>query len=58
MSASLIQLRNNLIEKEIINADFQFIKDYIFTSPSLAAAVVLGRNAMVELNGKQTIILL
>lgn len=45
MSASLIQLRNNLIEKEIINADFQFIKDYIFTSPSLAAAVVLGRNA-------------
>lgn len=45
MSTSLIQLRNNLIEKEIINADFQFIKDYIFTSPSLAAAVVLGRNA-------------
>lgn len=45
MSANLIQLRNNLIEKEIINADFQFIKDYIFTSPSLAAAVVLGRNA-------------
>lgn len=45
MSVNLIQLRNNLIEKEIINADFQFIKDYIFTSPSLAAAVVLGRNA-------------
>lgn len=45
MSANLIQLRNNLIEKEIINADFQFKKDYIFTSPSLAAAVVLGRNA-------------
>lgn len=42
MSANLIQLRNNLIEKEIINVDFQFIKDYIFTSPSLAAAVVLG----------------
>ena len=29
----------------IVDADFHFVKDHIFTSPSLAAAVVLGRNA-------------
>lgn len=45
ISKSLLQLRNSLIEKEIINKNNEFIKDYIFTSPSLAAAVVLGRNA-------------
>lgn len=45
MSASLIKLRNSLIEKGIIDSSFKFTKDYIFTSPSLAAAVVLGRNA-------------
>lgn len=33
------------MEKGIINENFEFTKDYIFTSPSLAAAVVLGRNA-------------
>lgn len=45
MSANLVKLRNSLIEKGIIDEKFEFTKDYIFTSPSLAAAVVLGRNA-------------
>lgn len=45
MSANLVQLRTNLIEKGIIDSQFQFAKDHIFTSPSLAAAVVMGRNA-------------
>lgn len=45
MSANLIQLRTSLIEKGIINSEFQFVKNHIFTSPTLAAAVVMGRNA-------------
>lgn len=45
MSDSLNRLRNELIEKGIIDSSFHFSKDYIFTSPSLAAAVVMGRNA-------------
>ena len=31
--------------KPLLNTEFHFLKDYIFTSPSLAAAVVMGRNA-------------
>lgn len=42
---NLIQLRANLIKKGIINSEFQFAKDHIFTSPSLAATVVMGRKA-------------
>lgn len=45
MSPNLLKLRNSLIDKGIIGENFEFTKDYIFTSPSLAAAVVLGRNA-------------
>ena len=45
MAESLIRLRNELINKGIIDSKFVFLKDYIFTSPSLAAAVVMGRNA-------------
>lgn len=45
MSESLKKLRSSLIEKKVINSDFIFTKDYVFTSPSLAAAVVMGRNA-------------
>lgn len=45
MSETLIKLRTSLIEKGIINSNFCFTKDYIFTSPSLAAAIVMGRNA-------------
>lgn len=45
MPKSLLRLRNSLIEKGIINKNNEFVKDYIFTSPSLAAGVVLGRSA-------------
>ena len=45
ISPSLKRLRDTLIDKQIINSENQFVKDYIFTSPSLAAAVVMGRNA-------------
>lgn len=34
-----------LIEKGIINSDFIFTRDYIFSSPSYAAGVVMGRSA-------------
>lgn len=45
MKRSLIKLRASLIEKGIIGQDFKLTRDYIFTSPSLAASVVMGRNA-------------
>lgn len=45
MSKNLIELRNRLITKGIINDNFAFTSDYVFSSPSLAAAVVMGRNA-------------
>lgn len=45
MPESLCKLRNKLINKEIINTNFIFQSDYIFTSPSVAAAIVMGRSA-------------
>lgn len=45
MSESLIYLRSELMSKGIIDSKFHFSKDHIFTSPSLAAAIVMGRNA-------------
>ena len=45
MSKNLINLRQKLIDTNIINENYVFVKDYKFTSPSLAAAVVMGRNA-------------
>ena len=45
MPDSLKNLRKKLIEKEIINSDFVFLTDYVFTSPSVAAAIVMGRSA-------------
>lgn len=45
MSRNLVELRNRLIEKGIIDSDYAFTVDYVFSSPSLAAAVVMGRNA-------------
>ena len=41
----ILQIRDSLIEKGIIDKDFVFQKDYVFSSPSTAAAVVMGRNA-------------
>ncbi len=54
MSTSLCNLRNLLLNKGIINADFCFEQNYIFTSPSLAAAVVMGRNANGRTEWKTT----
>lgn len=45
MSESLIHLRSELMSKGIIDSKFHFSKDHIVTSPSLAAAIVMGRNA-------------
>ncbi len=45
---STVRLRNDLIKKEVltIHTDaYLFTQDYVFTSPSLAASVILGRNA-------------
>lgn len=45
MSESLKRLRANLLADGTIDSTNTFSKDYIFTSPSLAAAIVMGRNA-------------
>ena len=45
ISESLIKLRNKLLSKNIISADYEFVSDYTFTSPSLAASIVMGRQA-------------
>ena len=45
MSENLKQLRNNLIADGTIDALNNFTKDHIFTSPSTAASVVMGRSA-------------
>lgn len=39
------KLRNKLIENGIIDDQFCFTKDYIFSSPSSAASIVMGRSA-------------
>lgn len=47
MSNSMLNLKNSLIEKEVIKLDnniYIFQEDYSFKSPSSAAAVVLGLN--------------
>ncbi len=48
MSDSLKKFRDKLFELNIIDSQNKFVKDYVFTSPSYAAAIVMGRNA----NGK------
>jgi len=45
MGKSLVELRNRLIEKGVIGNDLVFSADYVFSSPSLAAAIVMGRKA-------------
>lgn len=42
---SIIRFRDALLEKGIINQNYQLTQDYIFTSPSLAATIVLGSSA-------------
>ena len=45
MANNLVRLRASLYERGIISNQNAFSRDYVFTSPSLAAAVVMGRQA-------------
>ena len=48
MSSSRIALREKLIEQKALimkDDNYEFSDDYIFSSPSSAAVIVLGRNA-------------
>jgi hypothetical protein len=48
MTSNFIKLRDKLIEDQIllnIGESFEFSEDYIFSSPSTAAVIVMGRNA-------------
>lgn len=45
ISKKYIQMRNRLIETKVIDEEYRFAKDYVFASPSTAAAIVMGRNA-------------
>lgn len=45
MSLPLLRKREELIQSGVIDAQHRLTRNYIFTSPSTAAAVVLGRNA-------------
>ncbi|RWX01578.1 GIY-YIG nuclease family protein [Flavobacterium cerinum] len=48
VTPSFINFRNSLINKEVLKSDgnvYVFTDDYIFSSPSTAAVVVMGRNA-------------
>lgn len=44
-SSGLLKRRQFLIDEGIINTNYEFKKDYVFSSPSTAAAIVMGRNA-------------
>lgn len=44
LSSSYLRLRSSLMENGIIDSNFQFVKDYIFTNPSAAAAIVTGKS--------------
>lgn len=54
MSPTLQKFRNKLLEEKIVDSNFTFTKNYIFTSPSLAAAIVMGRNANGRTEWKTT----
>ena len=45
VASYITQLRDSLIKKGIMNESFIFQKDYVFSSPSTAASVVMGRSA-------------
>lgn len=56
LSRSVIDKRQLLFNKGIVNEEFTFTQDWVFTSPSLAAAIVVGysingRNAWKNKNG-------
>ncbi len=45
LPSNLVSYRDKLIKEGVIDNNFKFVKDYIFTSPSTAASVIMGRNA-------------
>lgn len=45
MSNNLVKVREKLLNNGVIDSNYCFAKDYVFTSPSLAASIVMGRNA-------------
>ena len=48
MTSNFLNLRRKLIEEKAIfesGGSYEFVEDYIFSSPSTAAAMVMGRNA-------------
>lgn len=45
MSKYLLNLREAMMKSGVINSSYEFTKNQVFTSPSLAAAIVMGRNA-------------
>lgn len=51
MSQSIAKFRDKLIDSKKIE-NFQFTEDFIFSSPSYAAAIAMGRNANGLLEGK------
>lgn len=44
-SSSLQKMRNRLIETGVIDSNFLFTRDYLFTSPSTAASIVRGASS-------------
>jgi len=53
-SPSLAKLRQKILTEGIVDDSFTFVQDYVFTSPSLAAAIVMGRNANGRTEWKNT----
>lgn len=45
MTTNFVTLRNDLIQSGAVNDQFEFVDDYLFSSPSTAATMVMGRNA-------------
>ena len=48
ITPSFVKLRQKLIDDNLLRQNgecFEFSEDYVFTSPSTAAVIVMGRNA-------------
>lgn len=50
---SLNKLKKTLMDKHVIDENYKFTRDYIFTSPSLAASIVLGRSSNGRIEWKR-----
>jgi len=55
MQAFMVNLRSQLVAEGVLvehRSGLRFVRDYVFNSPSTAAAVLLGRNANGRLEWK------